>query len=120
LAALAVLLMVLLAAYRHAQWDGVLAALTALAACCFGIVSARIVGRLMRDPRDMAHRVWFGMLLRMGTPLIICMMAVIQGGRILELGFAHYLLILYPLTLAVDTLWSVGLVNQHISKAKVG
>ena len=118
--ALPVLPLVLLAAFYHAQWDGVLAAVTALSTCCFGIVSGRVIGQLIRDPRAIAHRTWIGMLLRMGTPLLVCMIATLDGNRLLELGFAHYLLVLYPLTLAFDTLWSVGSVNRRACKARFG
>jgi hypothetical protein len=47
------------------------------------------------------------MAIRMGIPLIVCLVLAIRGGASSLAGFVYYLLVFYLTTLAVETWYSL-------------
>ncbi len=87
--------------------DGLAAAGLAAGLCLLGAELALVVCRLFRDPKDALYAVVFGMLLRMGIPLLAALVFCVRGGPLAEAGLLVYLVVFYPVTLSVETVLSV-------------
>jgi hypothetical protein len=85
-----------------------------LAAVVCGLpgVAAVLVQAKCRDPQLLVLHVLVGFFVRLGVPLAVCMIIYLQGGPLVEAGFAGYLLGLYLVALAAGTLLDLA---QHES-----
>ena len=87
--------------------DGLTAAGLAGGLCLAGAAGALAMGNMLRGPGGVLAALWLGMLLRMGVPFGIGMTVHLQGGRLAQAGLVWYLLLYYPITLAVGTVLSL-------------
>ena len=84
-----------------------LAAMTAAAACLCGGVLALAISGLFRDPAQAFVGVLLGMFADMGVPLAVAVACHLGGGELSRSGVIFYLLIFFPITLAVKTVLSL-------------
>jgi hypothetical protein len=84
-------------------WRGVMAAVTAAAACWLGAALALAVGRAHHGPLQALYAMVSGMLLRMAVPLAACAVLQSQGGPLAEAGIVYYAVVFYLVTLTIDT-----------------
>jgi hypothetical protein len=86
---------------------GVAAAAVAAGVCFLGAAAALCLGRVFSDPA----RAWIGalaaMIPRMGVPMSFALFFYGLGGRLTDAGLLYYLIVFYPLTLAVETMLSL-------------
>ena len=121
------LTVVLLAAYPLFAWfgysqhgaDGLLAAAVAGIVCWFGGIAALVLTTSVRSPEGAVSGTLLGMLFRMGFPLAAGVMLDRSGGALAAAGVLGMILLYYLLTLVVETLLSLRLVNpgRGVSKA---
>jgi hypothetical protein len=90
-------------------WMGVAAAAAAAAFCLIGAVLALAIGHVLRDPRFALHAMLAGMAARMGIPLALALFCQLRGGLLADAGLIYYLLVIYPVTLAAETILSLPL-----------
>lgn len=83
------------------------AASLAAALCLTGATVALVVGNFLRGPRHALAALAAGMAVRMGVPLAPALAIHLQGGPLAEAGLLYYLLVFYPVTLAVETALSL-------------
>ena len=83
------------------------AALLAAALCLAGATVALVVGNFLRGPRHALAALVASMAVRMGVPLAPALVIHLQGGPLAEAGLLYYLLVFYPVTLAVETALSL-------------
>lgn len=81
----------------------VAAASVAAVLCLLGAIGAMLAGELLRQPDRMLAAVGLGMALRMAVPLGLGLTIHLHGGPLAKAGLLYYLLIFYPVTLAVET-----------------
>jgi hypothetical protein len=103
----ALLVVVLPLAWLVTGPAGLLAAPVAAGICLLGAVLALIVSHLLREPRVALYGMLFAMLFRMGIPLTFAVTVHLRGGALAEAGVLYYLLVFYPVTLAVETALSL-------------
>ena len=99
-------------AWFYGEVGGLLAAAAAAALCLVGAEIALAVSHLFRSPEHLPYRVLFGMAARMGIPLSVGLIIHLQGGVLAKAGLLYYLLVFYPITLAVETVLSLPQVKQ--------
>jgi hypothetical protein len=112
---LALLGVVMLAAYAAAAPVAIhLGGFMALAAatlagglCLAGTAAALAIADRMRGPGGVLAALWLGMALRTGVPFVIGIAIHLHGGPLAQAGLLCYLLIFYPITLAVGTILSL-------------
>lgn len=89
----------------------VVAAAVAAACCGFGAALGTflgmVVGLAARGPGRAAYEFLAGMLFRMGIPLGAATAIHLAGGPLADAGLLYYLLLFYPVTLAVETALSL-------------
>ena len=95
-----------IAGYRHGA-AGLTAAATAAGLCLAGAVAALGCASCVRDSENAWKGVLAGMLPRMGIPLGFALFFHVQGGMLAEAGLLIWLIIFYPVTLAVETVLSL-------------
>ncbi|MEE8452013.1 MAG: hypothetical protein V3R99_08870 [Thermoguttaceae bacterium] len=86
---------------------GVAAAAAAAALCFVGTAAALGLSHLLRAPDHVLYGVLAGMATRMGIPLAFGMAVHLHGGALAQSHFLHYLLVFYPVALAVETFLSL-------------
>ena len=86
---------------------GLAAAAAAAILCLTGTVAALTAGRLLRGPSRVLAAFMTGMAARMGVPLAFGLAIHLQGGPLAKGGLLYYLLVFYPVTLAVETMLSL-------------
>ena len=111
-AVLVSVVLVLLALVGPVGWaldgpTGVAAATAAAALCFVGTALALGLSHLLRAPKHVLHGVLLGMIARMGIPLACGLAIHLQDGSLAQGHFLHYLLVFYPVTLAVETFLSL-------------
>ena len=84
-----------------------LAATVAAALCFAGAAMALMAGSLLTGPRLALAALLIGIAARMAIPLIVGVALHLRGGPLAEAGLLYYLLVFYPVTLAVETLLSL-------------
>ncbi len=93
------------------------AAATAAMICGAGATAALLVTRRLRAPQHLLAALTVGMGLRTGIPLTVGLWLHLQRGPLAEAGLLYYLLIFYPLTLAMETLLSLPPTNRQSTPA---
>lgn len=86
---------------------GLAAAAVAAGVCLFGAAAALCVCRCFSDPGTAWIGVLAAMMPRMGIPMGFALLLYGLGGPLMEAGFLYYLIVFYPLTLAVETMLSL-------------
>ena len=71
--------------------------------CLLGAAIALTVCHVLRSPRTVLYGMLLGMAARMVIPLACGLTIHLWGGTLAEAGFLYYLLVFYPVTLAVET-----------------
>jgi len=82
---------------------GLLAAAVAASLCVLGAVLGLALSRLFRSPKHRGLGFLVGMLPRMGVPLGGAAALQLTGGSLAEGGVLFYLLMFYPMSLAMET-----------------
>jgi hypothetical protein len=85
----------------------VFAAAVAAAACLVGGIFALAISGLFKDPSQAFAGLLLGMLFEMGIPLAVALACHLGGGKLSQSGVMFYLLVFFPITLAVKTLLSL-------------
>ena len=80
--------------------------------CLLGAAIALAVGHVQRSPQAVLYGMLLGMAARMVIPLVCGLIIHLQGGPLTEAGFLYYLLVFYPVTLAVETALSLPQVDR--------
>jgi hypothetical protein len=93
----------------HSTWEiGALAA----GICWIGATLSLVVLHLMRVRGSPVAGVLLGMLIRMTIPLVMVVMATMQGSELAQAGLVGQLVVFYLITLAIETGLSVALVKS--------
>ncbi len=90
--------------YSQAQWLGVGAVGIACGVCLLAGLSALLLQSLVRQPQLAMLQVMIGFFLRMGLPLGFCFIVYGIGGPLVDAGLVFYLMPLYLVMLAAETL----------------
>jgi hypothetical protein len=100
-------------------WQGAIAleaaALAALLTLA-GAGMALVVADRLRQPHEALLALSLGTMLRMGVPLVSGLVIHLYGGPLANAGFLYYVLIFYPVTLAVGTTLSLPPRPQPVSR----
>jgi hypothetical protein len=75
--------------------------------CWAGAAAALLINHLMPEPHQAMAGLLMGTAVRMGTPLLPAVLIHLQGSPLAEGGLLYYLLVFYPITLAVETALSL-------------
>ena len=86
---------------------GLRAAAAAAAVCLAGAMAALVVSHLLRGPKYVWYGLLLGMFLRTGIPLGAGVAIVLSGGALAEDGILLYLLVFYPVVLALEAALSL-------------
>ena len=86
---------------------GVVTAAAAGTVCLAAAEAGLMVGHLLRDVKPGFVGFTAGMLPRMGIPLAVGVLLHARSHPVAEAGFLLYVLVLYPVVLAVETLMSL-------------
>jgi len=86
---------------------GLWAAAAAAAMCLGGAGIALVISYLLRSPARALCGMLLGTAARMAIPLGFGLAAHLRGGPLAEAGLLYYLLVFYPVTLAVETALSL-------------
>jgi hypothetical protein len=89
--------------YAHSGWMGILAAFLAVAVCWTGAIGSLVIAGLFRAVSQTVPGVLLGMPIRMGVPLMACLVLIRQGSRLLDAGIVAMILLTYFVTLIADT-----------------
>lgn len=100
--------------YRNGS-TGLWAAALAALFCLTGALMALIASHALRGPQFALLAMFVGMAARMGVPLFLGVALHLRGGPLAEAGLLYYLLVFYPVTLAVETALSLP-TRQMIAK----
>jgi hypothetical protein len=84
-----------------------MAAAVAAALCWAGAAIALTTSRFLPGPSLALAALSTGMVARMAIPLAAGLALHLRGGPLAEAGMLYYLLVFYPVTLAVETLLSL-------------
>jgi hypothetical protein len=79
------------------------AAALAAALCLTGAIVALVASHLLQGPHHAMAGMLTGMAARMGIPLAFGLTIHLHGGSLAEAGLLNYLMVFYPVTLAVET-----------------
>jgi hypothetical protein len=99
---------------------GVLAlAAAAMAAvlCLVGAVAALVIVDRFRTPSGVLVALWVGMTIRTGIPFAVGVAIHLHGGPLAQAGLLCYLLVFYPIALAVGTVLSLPPRNRQQTPA---
>ena len=101
---------------------GVGLAISATAAgCCFlGAELAMVVCHCFRNPETAWRGALLGMIPRMGIPLAFALVIVCKGGALAEGGVLLYLLVFYPITLALETALTLPAIDRPRRTPDIG
>jgi hypothetical protein len=99
----AVGLLVASVGYARSGWTGILAAVLAWAVCWGGAVVSLVIARLVGAGSQTASGVLLAAPIRMGVPLLACVMLVRQGSQLVDAGVIVMILPNYFVTLVADT-----------------
>jgi hypothetical protein len=85
------------------------AALVAAMACWLGVLAGKVLGWTLSrttslGQQEVVAQATLGMVVRMAFPISLCGMAALQGGRLVEGGVIYAMLVVYPVSLAVETI----------------
>lgn len=83
------------------------AAAVAAAVCLAGASIAIVASFALAGPSMALAALLVGMIARMAIPLACGLAVHLRGGPLSDAGFLYYLLVFYPVTLAVETLFSM-------------
>ncbi len=98
-------------AWCASGWDGVGASLAAAVVCWLPALISLGMAEFLRGPYLLAG--WLGgMAIRLAVPLACALVVHSRGGWLAEAGLLYYLAALYPLTLLVETLFSLPAVGR--------
>jgi len=91
------------AAYCLGGFTAVVAAAVAAALCLAGTLIALLAAHFLRGPNLAVPALLVSMTSRMGIPLAFGLAFHLRGGPLAEIGLLYYLLVFYPVALAVET-----------------
>jgi hypothetical protein len=100
-----------LAAWQRFGQNGWLAALVAALVCWFGSTAALVLTALLRGPQTALYSLLFGMVFRMGLPLVAGIVLSQQSPRLAAAGVFGCIVGFYLVTLVAETLLSLPLVQ---------
>ena len=100
-----------LAASQKFGQTGWLAALVAALVCWFGSTTALVLTALLRGPQTALYSLLFGMVFRMGLPLVAGVVLSQQSPRLAAAGVFGCIVGFYLVTLVAETLLSLPLVQ---------
>jgi hypothetical protein len=86
---------------------GIAASAVAGAACLAGATTALVLCDLLRGPHLALHGILLGMMVRMGLPLGCALIGHFAVPALANAGLLFYLLVFYPVTLAIETALSL-------------
>jgi hypothetical protein len=89
--------------YAHSGWTGILAAFLAAAVCWVGAVMSLVLAGIFRATSHAVHGVLLGIPLRMGLPLMACMVLARRGSPLIDAGILVMILLNYFVMLIADT-----------------
>lgn len=75
--------------------------------CFSGALTALLASHALASPSMALAALLTGMIARMAIPLACGLAVHLRGGTLSDAGFLYYLLVFYPVTLAVETLFSM-------------
>ena len=85
--------------------------------CLLGAEVALVVCHLLRGSKYEPYAMLAGMLPRMGIPLMLGLVLQIRGGILAENGLLIYLVVFYPVTLAVESAMSLPPADNSLPPA---
>jgi hypothetical protein len=94
---------------------GLWTAAAAAGFCLAGAAAALLISPLSRRPGRALSGMLSAMAARMGIPLGFGLACHVQGGVLAQTGLLYYLLVFYPVTLAVETALSLPRDRQSAS-----
>ena len=94
---------------------GMGAAAAAAGFCLTGAMVALVASHLLSGPKYALYGMLAGMAARMGIPLSLGLVCHFHGGALAEAGLVYYLLVFYPVTLAVETALSLPIAEPSQS-----
>jgi hypothetical protein len=85
------------------------AALVAATACWLGVIAAKLLGWAVSRTRSLGQQevviqATLGMFVRMAFPISLCGMAALAGGALADGGVVYAMLVVYPVSLAIETI----------------
>jgi len=101
-------------------WAGLAAAAAAAAACLAGAVAAILLSHALSKPERVLYGLLAGTVARMGIPLGFALACHLHGGALADAGLLYYLLVFYPVTLAVETALSLPETYRNSDPPHVG
>lgn len=99
-------------AFHIGGFTALMAAALAAGLCLIGGSVALMVSRLLAGPNLALAALLTGMTARMAIPLAFGLAVHLHGGPLAKAGLLYYLLVFYPVTLAVETLLSLPPAQQ--------
>ena len=94
------------------------AAATAALLCLAGAAAALLIVDRFRAPSGALAALWIGMTIRTGGPFAVGMIIHLHGGPLAQAGLLCYLLVFYPIVLAVGTILSLPPTNRQPTPAR--
>ena len=99
---------------------GLWAAGAAAGFCLAGAATALVAGHGLRGSEHVLAALLVGTTARMVVPLALGLTCQLCGGPLAEAGVLYYLLMFYPVTLAVETTLSLPSRQQTVHESDVG
>jgi hypothetical protein len=93
------------AGYAVDGWTGILAALLAGGVCWSGAAASLLITGVFRMVSLTVHGVLLGMMVRMGVPLVACVILARRGGALVDAGVPVMILLYYFVMLIAETWW---------------
>ena len=94
------------------------AATTAAGLCLAGATAGLAIVDRFRTPSGALAALWIGMTLRTGVPFAAGMAIHLHGGPLAQAGLLCYLLVFYPIALAIGTILSLPPTNRRPKPAR--
>jgi hypothetical protein len=104
---------------HYAGIAGLMAAAVAAALCLAGAGPALVISDRLRKPHEALVGLLAGTIVRTGVPLAFGLAVHLYGGLLAKAGLLYYLLIFYPVTLAVGTILSLPAKPQPAPRQEV-
>jgi hypothetical protein len=91
----------------HQRWGAISAAVAWATCVVAGLMAQGLVWVRRAADGHGTYALW-GMIARMGIPLLACLLVYWRGGPLAQAGFVYYLLAFYFVTLIVQTVMHLG------------
>jgi hypothetical protein len=86
--------------------------------CLAGTAMALVLADRLQGPGGVLAALWLGMAFRAGVPFVIGIAIHLHGGPLAQAGLLCYLLVFYPIVLAVGTILSLPPTNRQPTPAR--